>query len=145
MATFKLEGGRELEAALSEFNRVTAKNTALRALKTAADPIADAWADRVKVKTGHYRESVSVGTKLNRRQTGLNKKLGKSEVEVHIGTNDPAGIQEEFGGRQQAHPAARPAWDAEGGQVAVDRIGAELKIEIDKATARAARKAARGN
>lgn len=141
---FKFEGGKALEAALSEFSRVAAKNIARRALKRAAKPIADAWESAVKVRTGRYRKSVAVGTNLNRRQSGLNKKLGKSEVEIHIGTNDPAGIQEEFGGRQAAHPAARPAWAAEGGQAAVDRIIAELKPEIDKAAARAARKAAKG-
>jgi len=142
---FKFEGGRELEAALSEFEGVTAKSIARRALKKAADPIAESWRGRVKVKTGNLRRSVIVGTKLNRRQAGIARAEGKSDVELYVGTSDPAGIQEEFGNAHQgAHPAARPAWDAEGGENALTRIGDELKTEITKAAGRAARKALKG-
>jgi HK97 gp10 family phage protein len=142
----KFEGGRELEAALSEFSKATAKNITRRALKTAADPIADAWQGRVKVLTGDLQRSIAVGTKLNRRQTGLNRAMGKAEVEIHVGTNDSAGLQEEFGNAHQAaHPAGRPAWDAEGGEAALGRIGKELSDEIEKAASRARRRALRAS
>jgi hypothetical protein len=64
---------------------------------------------------------------------------------MHIGTADPAGIQEEFGNRHQApHPSLSTAWATEGGQKAVDRIGKELATDIGKTAARVARKAAKG-
>ena len=144
-ATFKLTGGRELEAALAEFAKPVAKAVARRALKKAADPILKAYQANTTVATGRLQESEVAGTRLNRRQTKLNRRLGKSEVEVHIGTADPGGLQEEFGNAHQSpHPALRPAWDAEGGQRAVDRIGAELKIDLEKTAARVARRAAKG-
>lgn len=142
--SFKFEGGRELERALGEMKKATAKAVGRRALKKAADPILAAYNARTVVATGTLLDNELVGTKLNRRQAAMNRKMGKSEVEVHIGTADPAGIQQEFGNvRQAAVPALRPAWDAEGGETALGRIGSELAIEIEKTAARAARRTAR--
>lgn len=143
----KFEGGRDLEAALLDLAKPTiAKGVGRRALKKAADPILAAWEAGTKVLTGNLQASETIGTKLNKRQTRMNKKLdSKSAVEMHIGTNDPAGMQEEFGNiHQAAHPSLRPAWDAEGGERALERISNELWIDIEKTAARAARKAARG-
>lgn len=142
--TFRFEGARDLERALGEMKKATAKAVGRRALKKAADPILQAYKSRTVVATGTLVDNELVGTKLNRRQTAMNRRMGRSEVEVHIGTADPAGIQQEFGNaHQRAAPALRPAWDAEGGQTALDRIGSELAIEIDRTAKRAARKAAR--
>lgn len=139
----KFEGGRELEAALAEFKRPMAKGVGRRALKKAADPILTAYKAGTTVKSGRLVESEVIGTKLNKRQTRLNRKMGPSEVEVHVGTTDPAGIQEEFGNAHQAaHPSLRPAWDAEGGEKALDRIGDELWTDIDKTAKRATRRTA---
>lgn len=143
--TFKMTGGRELEAALAEFAKPMAKAVGRRALKKASDPILRAYQAATTVKSGTLQRSEVAGTRLNRRQARMAKKLGRSAVEVHIGTADPAGIQEEFGNRNQAaHPALRPAWDAEGGQRAVDRIGDELAADIEKTRARVAKRAAKG-
>lgn len=74
----------------------------------------------------------------------MNRKMGKSEVEIHIGTADPAGIQQEFGNvHQAAAPALRPAYDAEGGERALERIGDEMWTEIQKSADRQAKRAAR--
>lgn len=143
--TFKLTGGRELQAALLEMKRATAKAVGRRALKKAADPILDAYKAGTDRVSGDLIESEVVGTKLNRRQARMAKRLGKSAVEVHVGTNDPAGHLEEFGGGRQApNPALTRAWEREGGQAAVDRIATELATEIEKTARRAARKAAKG-
>lgn len=140
----KLEGGRDLERALGEMKKATAKAVTRRALKKAAEPILQAYKARTVVATGTLLDNELVGTKLNRRQAALNRKMGKSEVEIHIGTADPAGVQQEFGNvRQAANPALTPAWDAEGGQPALDRIGTEMATEIARTAARAARRAAR--
>jgi len=86
-----------------------------------------------------------IGTRLNRRQAGMNRKMGKAEVEVHVGTADPAGIQQEFGNvNQSASPALRPAWDSEGGERAMNRIGEFMWPEIDRAVGRQAKRAAKG-
>jgi HK97 gp10 family phage protein len=141
MTTFKFEGGRELEAALKQFGRPMAKRIGTRALKKAADPILKAYQAGTKVLTGTLVRSETAGTKLNRRQSRMNKRLGKSEVEVHIGTSDPAGIMEEFGNaHQSASPALRPAWDAEGDERALNRIRDELWADIEKTAARVKKK-----
>jgi HK97 gp10 family phage protein len=136
------EGGKELEAALLELGGAAlAKATARRALKKAAEPILKNYQGNTVVKTGRLLGSEIIGVKLNKRQASMNRKMGKAEVEVHIGTADPAGIQEEFGNiHQPAHPALRPAWDAEGGQVAIDRVGKEMWDDYRKTAARLAKR-----
>jgi hypothetical protein len=142
--TFK--GGRELEKALAELDKAaTRKATSRRALKKAAEPIHRAYQVNTTVVTGVLLENEVVGTRLNRRQAAMNRKMGKSEVEIHIGTADPAGIQQEFGNvNQAANPALQPAYDAEGGDRALDRIGAEMWVDIGKTAARQAKRSARG-
>lgn len=108
-----------------------------------AEPVRDAWRDRAPRDTGTYAESVIVGKKLNRRQGREAKRDGKSFAEIYIGTNDPAGVQLEFGNEHQpAQPHARAVWEAKQDDV-VDGIGKDLMAEIDKSAARLARKAAR--
>lgn len=144
MATFL--GGKELEAALLALEKAaTAKSTTRRALKKAALPILDEYQAGTTVATGALISAEIVGTRLNRRQAAMNRRMGKAEVEVHVGTADPAGIQEEFGNRRQPGKGAlRKAWDAKGGTVAQDAIGTEMWTEIEKTAARAARKALKG-
>ena len=73
----------------------------------------------------------------------MNRRMGRSEVEVHVGVNDPAGVQTEFGNEHQgADPWLRPAWDANW-RAALDGIGADLWNETKKSADRLARKAAR--
>lgn len=142
VVTFAFEGGVKLEAALSEFTRPLAKRIGARALKKAGDPILQVYRANTTVKTGTLQRLEISGTKLTKRQARIAKREGKSDVELHIGTADPAGLQEEFGNvHQAAHPALRPAWDAEGGQKAVDRIIEELRDDIEKTRARVAKKA----
>ncbi|HEX8555776.1 MAG TPA: HK97 gp10 family phage protein [Sphingomonas sp.] len=143
--TFRMEGGRALDEALKQFAKPMAKTVARRALKKAADPILQAYRENTTKKTGALQKSEIAGTRLNPRQKRIAKKNpSKSALEVHIGTADPAGIQEEFGNiNQAANPALRPAWDVHGGQVAVDRIGSVLEVEIKKQAERVARRAGR--
>lgn len=139
----KIEGLRELEAALAELPKATGKNVLRRVLIKAAQPIeADAAAAAPEL-TGRLRRDVSTGTRLNRRQAAMARRLGKSEVEVHVGVNDPAGVQNEFGNaHQRPQPFLRPAWDANR-QGALETISSHLGAEIAKSAARLARRAAR--
>lgn len=142
--TLKVEGFRELDEALRELPRATEKNVAKRALMAAGEPIAADFRSRVKVLTGRLERSIGVGTKLSPRQARLARSEASSGVEVHIGAAAlPEATLEEFGSSHNApRPALRPAWDA-GWRTALEAIKRLLWIEIEKAAARAARKAAR--
>jgi HK97 gp10 family phage protein len=138
---FRVEGLRELEAALSQLTKATARRVARDVLKEAAQPIADAGEANAPFLTGGLKNSYGVGTKLTRRQRQQHKK--ESPVEVFAGPNNPAAIQTEFGNEhQQAEPHLRPAWDAKK-MAALDLIKARMWEKIEKAAARAAKRAAR--
>ena len=160
---FKLEGGRELERALGELSKATAKAVVRRVLLDAAEPIrAQAEANApvrssgkktfrlskggalLERRRGALKMHVGKGTRLSKNQARLNRKLGKSEVEVYVGTRDRIGRLVEFGTQgTRPQPFLRRAWLAEGGQRAVTRIGSGLGVEIDRAARRAARRTAR--
>lgn len=144
MMKLEFEGGRELERSLSEIeSQVTRKNVARRALRAAAAPILRMYKSLTTVLTGHLLVSSIVGTRLNRRQSQLNRGE-KLPVEVYVGTNDPAGLQEEFGNRhQRAKGNLRKAWDSFGGKFALKIIGSVMGAELERAARRQERKVAR--
>jgi hypothetical protein len=138
VADLKMTGLKDLEAALLEMATKEAKRIGKLALRNAAKPILSEYKARTKVKTGDLVSNESAGTRLNKRQRSLTPRPGPSEIEIHIGTADPGGIMEEFGNRNQvANPALTPAWDKEGGETALRRIGEELGAGIERFAARA--------
>lgn len=139
---FKVEGLKDLDQALAELPKATARNVLLRTLKEQGQPIADAGEANAPRDKGHLADSYTVGTKLSRRQKKQHKK--ESMVEVYVGpTPHPKSIQTEFGNAHQApHPHLRPAWDGNVMRV-LDGIRQSLADQIEKARARLARKAAR--
>lgn len=149
-----VQGLTDLEAALLALPKATGK-AALRRTGLAAlvpfvqrvrsmAPVDADPASSPKRPPGTLRDSYHAGTKLNRSQARTAKREGKSYVEVYAGTNDPAGVQTEFGNaHQSAQPHARPAWDATQADV-LEIIKPRLWEEIQKAAARLAKKAARG-
>jgi len=147
MTTVKTTGFAELEKALDQLTKSAGKGVLKRSLKKAATPIADAANAMAPVgATGDYSKSFSYSTKLNKRQSGLHRKMFKNDraaVEGFVGTNDPAGVQMEFGNKNHGpQPALRPAWDAES-KPTLDRLGKELWTELERSVARAAKKAAK--
>ena len=139
---FKIEGLKELDLALSELPKATARNVLLRTLKEQGQPVADAEKALAPRLTGKLAMSPSVSTKLTRRQRKASPK--ESPVEVYIGpTAHPKSQQTEFGNAHQAaHPHLRPAWDANVMRV-LEGIKKSLAEQIEKARARLARKAER--
>ena len=143
-----MTGFKELDAQLESLTKAGGKGVLRRALKTAATPLAAAANDFAPVgQSGGYAQSFSYSTKLNKRQAGIHRKMfrnDKASVEGFVGTSDSAGVQQEFGNMNHGpQPALRPAWD--GGQSKLlEDLGRELWSEMDKAAARAARKAAKG-
>lgn len=141
MFKVRFDGGRDLERALLQLTRATARNVVRRALIAAAQPIADAGAANAPRRLGDLADSYGVGTKLTDRQARLHRR--RDPVEVFVGPNDPAAVQTEFGNDHQApEPHLRPAWDAHK-MAALDDIQRAMWTELEKAAARAARKAAR--
>jgi hypothetical protein len=144
--SIKVDGLKDLDRALGELPKTTAKATLRRVGIKALQPFDKAWranASRYRL-TGALEESGGVGTKLTRRQAQQQKKSDdKSFVEVFAGPNNPAAVPREFGTVDQAPvPVVRPAWDATMGET-LQIVANELGAEIDKSAKRLARKAAR--
>lgn len=151
---FDVPGLADLDRALAELPKATARatlrRTGLKALEqfvakvrsmapVDADPVSSP-----KRPPGTLRDSYIAGTKLNKSQAKTAKREGKSFAEVYAGTNDPAGVQTEFGNTHQpAQPHGRPAWESTQSEV-IDLVGKQLATEITKAAARLAKKAAKG-
>lgn len=141
--TVHIEGLKELQTALQQLPRATAKNVMRRVLLERAKPIAESASSRARVRTGTLKTSFKAGTKLSRRQKKSVGSIGDT-VEVYIG---PAplvqAITEEFGtDKVAANPMLRPAWHAGKDKVLLG-LREDLWKEIKKAAERLARKAAK--
>jgi HK97 gp10 family phage protein len=136
----KVEGFRELAAALEQLPKATARNVLRRTLLKAAEPIDDIGSSLAPVETGKLQRSVVAGTQLTRSQKRMAKKEGKHFAEVHVGTANPVGIFQEFGTfKEPAQPFMRPTWDTQKDR-ALGRIKTDLAAEIDKSARRLAKK-----
>lgn len=134
----KLQGFRDLDKALGELPKATARNVLRRTGIAALTPVAEDAANRAPEFRGDLMESVQASTKKPR------KHRRRDEVEVYMGpTNLPQAHLQEFGTRHHGpQPFMRPAWAA-GKQQVLDDVKTALASEIDKAAQRIARKAAR--
>lgn len=143
--TVKIEGLRELDAALGQLTKATAKGVLKRVLTEAGEPVARTWRGIAPKLEGYYTESIDVGTKLSRRQASLHKaEGGRAFQEMFIGSTNPAAVQQEFGNsRHPPQPSGRPAWDAKKTET-LEYISNALWAEISKTAARVAKRAARG-
>ena len=174
--TTKVEGLRELDAALGEFKKPTARAILRRTLLKAADPMVEMASrlapddpatgapdlhstiiasSRVRNTIGNAEFSAVLsggGTRAEARAALIDARRAAGEgsfAEVYVGPaagskrNAIKAIVQEFGSvNQAAQPYMRPAWEATKQQI-LDSIKGLLKIEIDKAIARAAAKALR--
>lgn len=137
--SFQIEGLAELDVALTELPKATARNVLLRVLTQQGKPIRDDGARNAPRLTGRLSDSYTITTKLSRRQASLNVK--GSDVEVYIGPGPAAeGVQTEFGNAHQAaEPHLRPAFDNNVSNV-LNGIREALAGEIEKARSRLAQK-----
>jgi HK97 gp10 family phage protein len=151
--TVKLTGFKELDKALEKLTKAAGKGVLRRALKKAAQPVADVASrlapDDPSTTSEDLHREIFVSPKLSNRDKAQHRKMfrdDKASVEMFIGPSVkayPQALMQEFGtSRHGAQPYMRPAWDA-GKDKVLDDIGGELWSEIDKAAARAARKAAK--
>lgn len=144
----EFKGGAELEAALGRLKtKATARNTAERALKLAAQPIRDEWERLAPEDEGDLKRSIKIGKAVK----GFQKQSRGDTVLTFVGIDESidkrlhiyAEVIEFGNSSHPAQPAGRPAWESQK-QVALDRLADDLRSEILKTEARAARKAARG-
>lgn len=147
MITTGFAGGRELEEALSELgSRSVSKRTAERALKKAAEPIRDKWVQLAPDDSGDLKRSIKIGRAVKGIQRQLPGEVAATFVGIDESENRRLHIYaevQEFGNESNpAQPAGRPAWESQKG-VALARLADDLRDEIEKTRARAARKAAR--
>lgn len=147
--TVKTTGLKDVDAALAKIEKkATQKAVMRRALKTAAQPMADAAKSKAPRDDGDLQASIGVSTKLSDRQKKLHRKLfrnDKAAVEMFVGPGQlPQAHNQEFGNEHHGpQPFMRPAWDQEA-MPTLERLGQEMWSEIDKQAKRAAKKAAKG-
>jgi HK97 gp10 family phage protein len=143
----KLEGLEDTVANLNALSRATEKNAIRRTLLRAGVPTADLAARLAPEERGILAFSIAVTSQLTSRHRSEMRNRA-SEVEVYIG---PAGGQgalfyashQEFGTvLYPGKPYLRPAWESTKAEV-LALIVSGLKAEVEKAAARAARRAAR--
>lgn len=134
----RVEGLRELDAALGELPKATGRNVLRRVGRAGLEPVIEDAAERAPTLFGDLQGSITVSTKRPRRHRK------ESEVEVYGGpTNLPQAHLQEFGTQHHGpQPFLRPAWDA-GRDGVLEFVRTELGAEIDKAAQRLARKQAR--
>lgn len=158
----KIEGLKDLEAALAELPKATGKSVLRRVLAKAALPILDAAKSRAirrpdDAKPVYYGRKgakklrrpgtdevlIQAGTRLTKNQARQARKEGKNYSEYYVGSRDPIARLIEYGTSDTpAHPIFRPAWEG-GKDDALKIISEELGGEIEKAAVRVAKKAAK--
>lgn len=166
---YKLTGFKELEEALTnELPKATAKNalkrTAFAAMKRIEERMAQLAPFDENDRDGdgrHLRETMITQMVKAKRARGSVRFAASNGVEVMTGPA-PVGTRARitasalergtgarytksgrFAGILPAQPYARPAADAEAHNV-IEDVGRELKVQIEKARKRIARKAAKG-
>lgn len=139
--TVKLEGFKELDAALGKLPKATGKNVLRRVLIKAAKPIDDDASAAAPFLTGGLQKSVITGTRLTRSQrAGSYLKTSNYYAEIHIGTSLSKGLFTEFGTfKDAAQPWFRPTWEGNKDK-ALGIIKSDLGTEIEKAAKRLAKK-----
>lgn len=142
---FALEGMAELQKTLRTLPDATAKRILGKTLQKAAIPVAQRARALAPRRTGKLRLSVHISKKLSKRQARMRRKHDPSDVEIFVGTG-PLKYAHlvEYGTRKMsAKPFMRPAWDGEK-MAAFDVIASELRLSIEKAVRRHAKKRAAG-
>lgn len=167
--TVRVEGFSELKDALDDFSKATSGNILKRAVSQAAAIVAEEAARKAPFKRGALKRGIMVGKAkiISAGKGAFAAALAEGATRAEAAAaaraaNASAGgagraavasagplkslrqaVPQEFGTfNHSAHPYMRPAWDATQGKCLAVMKEA-LKDEIDKASARARKKAAR--
>lgn len=156
--SMEFTGGRDLERALAQLARGTAKGVARRSMKKELEPVAVLanafW-------PGSSNDVFRITSRIARGQLGDSEmKRGRSILNMFVGapggsTGTPEAHLIEFGTGPRYHksgkyvgavsptPMLQPAWDANKHKI-LEGLGRRLWDEIEKTQARLATKAAKG-
>lgn len=164
-----VSGLKELDEALGELGKRMGRAVLQRSLRKAAEPMRKMAEEGAPYRTGRlggsikilarakgadlgraeYRETLSATGSRSAAQGALRdaRRAAVGQVNLFMGPTDKDGWHGrfiEFGTRHHdPDPFMRPAFDAEA-QPTINRLAPILRVEIDKAAARAARRALRG-
>jgi len=146
----RFEGGRDIERALAELPRGTAKGTSRRAMKKELKPIKDTaemfWPG---ANDGFRVTSALIPTQrpaVRESRSVTNMFVGSFEPHAHLlefGTGPRYTKNGAFRGSVSPQPMLQPAWDAHKGKL-LEGLGKRMWDEIAKTQARRAKKAAKG-
>lgn len=148
--TVKLEGFADLEKELERLGKTATQKASLRrALKKSAQPLADIAQGMAPVgDTRTLAPSITVGTKLSKRQRAMHRKMflnDRAAVEMFVGAGPLSSAHaQEFGNINHGPQAfMRPAWDQDK-MALLDRLKVEIWADIQRSLKRQAARAARG-
>lgn len=136
--TVKIEGFKEIDAALGDLGKTTGRNVMRRVAVKALEPVAETMRQLAPVDQSDLRDSITVTTRKPKRHRK------EAEVEAYAGPGQhPQAHLQEFGTQHHGpQPFARPAWDQHKDQL-IPAMAEDFWSEIEKAAQRAARKTAR--
>lgn len=139
--TFKIEGLSDLDNALGQLPKATAKNVLARVALKRLAPMVEDMKERAPEDHGGLKASIIATTK---RPKGGGSEPRRSTVEAFAGPGrHPKALQQEFGNEHHGpQPYVRPAWD-NGSDALLDGIAEDLGDEISAAATRLARKQAK--
>lgn len=138
-----LEGFGDLDLQLGRLRPATGKAALKRALRTAAQPMADLMIslapDDPSTPAPDLKSGIIVSDKLSTRQASLHRRTDRAAVEMFVGPGpDPAATQQEFGNVNHGPQAfARPAWDQDK-DLLLQRLADEMRKEISASLSRVA-------
>jgi HK97 gp10 family phage protein len=168
----KLTGMKELEDAFADLKKSTARGVLVKSLKPRADKMRDAMKDGAPIDQGALRDSIISGSKVPakvnpgkaayakamKESGGDKRSAGKAardankanpthfaKVFVGVAGRRRTGIAHLIEWGTSTTPGtgfARKAWDANSAQL-LDGLADDIKANLEKAKARAARKAER--
>lgn len=166
--TVKIDGLRELDKALSQFSKSTARGVLNRSLKKAARPIYDQARADAPVSTGELKDSINIRVKrtggaagkaafaaamrggASRSEAGqaareANREAGQQPLSavVSVAADAPHAVFAEFGSRGRSGNAFLSSAMRSRANDALGLVKSELKTEIDKTAKRVAARAAR--
>ena len=166
--TIKVSGLRELDAALAQFKKSTARGVLNRALKKAAKPIRDQAKQDAPVDTGELRDSINIRVKGAGGSAGkaafasamrggatrgeaakaareANREAGSKPMSavVSIAADAPHAVFAEFGARGKPGNAFLTMAMRSRADDALAVLGTELGTEIEKTAKRVAARAAK--
>lgn len=142
-----LEGFAELDKALAELPKATAKNVLRRVANGALQPMADMAAARAPHHTGRLAYSITVGEQRTRR-ANWQRRAVRNGITMAMGPAGGLGALnyasfDEFGTVDTpAFGFMRAAWDS-GAERALEYVKLNLAVEIEKSALRYARKLAK--